>query len=227
MPKTSTVSWCDITWNPVVGCRKVSPGCGNCTAEQSLNRLKGRKLSDYKYGFEPYEAQERLYLPFNWKKPQIILVNSLSDLFLEEISLDYLNKVMLVMKDTPRHRYVISSKRMTHLACIAEQLHWPSNLVLGTSIESHDYLYRLDILKTLPPSLKFVSFQPLIGEVINPDVSGLGWVTCEAESGLNARRVDFNWIAHIKDACMARNVPFVYNANFIIEDRMRKMIMAA
>jgi len=224
MSKQTTISWCDNTWNPVVGCRKISPGCDNCTAERALSRLKGRKLDDYANGFEPTETHERLHIPFNWKNPQIVLVNSLSDIFLEEISLSYLNKMMQVMQETPRHKYVLVTKRMTNLALMANQLIWPDNLVLGTSIESHEYLYRMDILKTLPPKLKFVSFQPLLDAVYVPDFTGIDWVTCESEAGMRARKTDFTWIVSIRDACKISNVPFQYAANCFVEEPIRKMI---
>ena len=225
--KQATTSWCDVTWNPVIGCRKVGPGCQNCTAEPAINRLKGRGLSDYKNGFAPAEVFERMHIPYNWKNPQIVLVNSLSDVFLEEISIDYLNKMMTVMENTKRHHYALMVKRMANLALIADQLIWPKNLILGTSIESHEYLYRMDILKTLPPKLKFICFQPLLAEVNVSDFTGIDWVTCEGESGLQARSPDFSWIVTIRDACKVSNIPFVYASNFMAEDVVRQKILSS
>jgi protein gp37 len=206
----STIEWTDVTWNPVTGCKKISPGCKFCYAEVMSRRLKAMGVKKYKDGFNIRVHPESLSLPFSWKKPRKVFVNSMSDLFHDEISDDFIKAVFAVMNSTPQHTYQVLTKRSDRLLKIHELLNWTPNIWMGVSVENQNYDFRvLDLAKT-NASTKFLSVEPLIGPIKDLCLDNIDWVIVGGESGHKARPVKIDWIRRLKDICSESNVPFFF-----------------
>ena len=204
--KTSRISWTDATWNPVVGCDKVSPGCDNCYAEALTRRFPAR----YPDGFKLTPKPHRLKDPYKWS-PRTIFVNSMSDLFHADISLEYLHEVWNVMLNTPQHTYQILTKRPSIMRYRIEyqQLALPPHIWLGTSVESQEFAAkRIPSLLAIPASVRFISAEPLLGPLdLSPWMTDLQWVIVGGESGGGYRPMDMQWARDIRDQCEHENVP--------------------
>lgn len=162
---TSTIEWTEITWNPVTGCTKLSPGCKFCYAEVMSKRLKAMGLEKYSDGFKIKVHPDTLTIPFTWKKPRVVFVNSMSDLFHDQVPESFIKAVFEVMNNTPQHTYQVLTKRAERLLEISSRLKWTPNIWMGVSVENQDYAYRADYLSQTPALTKFLSIEPLIGEV--------------------------------------------------------------
>lgn len=206
----SKIEWTDITWNPTTGCSKVSEGCKHCYAERMANRLKGMGNPRYINGFEPTEHEDALILPYLWKKPKKIFVNSMSDLFHESISEDFIKKVFKVMNETPLHTYQILTKRPERALELSRSLDWTPNIWQGTSIENNRVCSRADYLRQIPAAIRFLSIEPLIGAIENLDLNNIQWVIVGGESGPGARPMHEEWVQSILAQCQQNGVAFFF-----------------
>lgn len=212
MPEKTAISWTDSTWNPVHGCSKVSSGCKNCYAELiSLRYGHTKEPWTQKNVVENVSMQpHKLSEPLKWKSPRRVFVNSMSDLFHENVPLNYIRRVFAVMHEAHWHRFQILTKRAERLAELAPSLSWPYNVWMGVSIEDARNMGRLDYLRTVPARVRFVSFEPLIGPIENPDLSGIHWAIVGGESGDNRRDMPHEWARMIRDACVEQSVAYYF-----------------
>ena len=210
MASNSSIEWTDSTWNPVTGCSKVSPGCKNCYAERLAARLKAMGNPRYKNGFSVTLHDDLLSLPLRWSKPRLIFVNSMSDLFHEEIPDEFVNRVFETMKRADQHIFQILTKRSQRLVELAPSLSWPSNVWQGVSVEDSNHLWRIAHLQEVPSAIRFVSVEPLIGPIPRLLLDGIHWVIVGGESGPNHRPIDRGWVVEIRDQCIDAGVPFFF-----------------
>lgn len=206
----SKIEWTEITWNPTTGCTKVSSGCKNCYAERWANMQQKRGIDQYKNGFKLTLSPQRLSDPFKWKKPQLVFVNSMSDLFHENIPDDYIIQVFEIMNQTPNHTYQVLTKRIERILKLASLLNWTNNIWLGVSVESNEFISRINLLKKSLAKTKFISFEPLLGNIEFETYEGIDWVLVGGESGGKARLIKKEWILSIKNNCQKHNVPFFF-----------------
>lgn len=210
MAKSSDIEWTESTWNPVTGCTKVSPGCKYCYAERMAERLRAMGQANYANAFALTLQPHMLELPLRWKKPQTIFVNSMSDLFHEDVPLPYIHKVFDVMKKAHWHRFQVLTKRSERLAGFSPQLDWARNIWMGVSVEKDKYRFRIDDLRGTAAHLKFLSLEPLLGPLHNLDLRGIDWVIVGGESGFKARPMKLAWVIDIRDQCKRARVPFFF-----------------
>ncbi|TDF94709.1 DUF5131 family protein [Paenibacillus piri] len=204
------IEWTDMTWNPTTGCSKVSEGCKNCYAERMAKRLKAMGNPRYLRGFEPQEHYDALSIPYTWKKPKRVFVNSMSDLFHDEISDEFIAQVFDVMNKTPLHTYQILTKRPQRAVQMADCLNWSDNIWMGTSVENSRVVGRIDELREVPARVRFLSCEPLIGALEAMNLQEIHWVIVGGESGPGARPMDANWVRSILNQCQAAEVPFFF-----------------
>lgn len=206
----SDIEWTESTWNPVTGCSKISPGCAHCYAERMALRLQAMRQANYRDGFKVVMHEQALTLPLRWKKPQIIFVNSMSDLFHPEVSLEFIKKVFAVMEQAKHHRFQILTKRAERLGECVGALPWPSNVWAGVSVENQDYVHRLDCLRSVPAAVRFVSIEPLLGPLPSLKLESIDWVIVGGESGPGARPIEASWVRDIRNQCASANIPFFF-----------------
>lgn len=210
MAQLSSIEWTDATWNPVTGCTKISPGCKHCYAERMAKRLQAMGQPRYRDGFNLTLQHDVVTQPLSWKKPRLVFVNSMSDLFHDEVPLAYLKRVFEVMTEAHWHVFQILTKRSERLDETAQNLSWPPNVWIGVSVENDDYAYRIDHLKRVPAAVRFLSIEPLLGPITNLSLTHVDWVIVGGESGPFARFVDPNWVRSIRDECVSSGVPFFF-----------------
>lgn len=206
----SAIEWTEATWNPVTGCDKVSPGCKHCYAEVMARRLQGMGQANYRKGFELTLQPHMLDRPLRWRKPQIVFVNSMSDLFHKEIPLEFVRQVFDVMTRASWHTFQVLTKRADRLEELAPALPWPANVWMGVSVEREDYSFRIDHLRKTPASVKFLSLEPLLGPLSCLDLRGIDWVIVGGESGPRARPMEGEWVRDIQCQCRKVSVPFFF-----------------
>jgi len=206
----SAIEWTESTWNPVTGCTKISSGCLNCYAERMAKRLKAMGQNNYRNGFKVTCHPNILDIPLQWKKPQMIFVNSMSDLFHEDVPLEFIQEVFDVMRRASRHIFQVLTKRSRRLLELNQQIDWPPNVWMGVSVENQDYLFRVENLRQTSAHLKFLSLEPLLGPLPNLDLDGISWVIVGGESGPGARPLKEEWVINIRDQCLAANIPFFF-----------------
>jgi len=206
----SKIEWTESTWNPVTGCTKISSGCKNCYAERMAKRLQKMGQPNYMNGFQVTLHEHILDYPLRWKKPQTIFVNSMSDLFHEQIPEVFILKVFDVMKKAHWHTFQVLTKRSQRLKELAKQLEWPSNVWIGVSVENEDVQFRIDALKEVPASVRFLSLEPLLGPLPFIELANIDWVIVGGESGPRARPIKEEWVIEIKEQCVKQNVPFFF-----------------
>ncbi|MBD3749805.1 MAG: phage Gp37/Gp68 family protein [Sphingobacteriales bacterium] len=207
----SSIEWTELTWNPVTGCTKISPGCKYCYAEVMSNRLKAMRIDKYKNGFKKVVTHlDTLNTPFTWKKPKIVFVNSMSDLFHPDVPTEFIKSVFEVMNKTPQHIYQVLTKRSERLIEIANGLNWSSNIWMGVSVENEEYTYRINDLSLTPAKTKFLSIEPLIGPVKTLNLTHIDWVIVGGESGVKARPIQKEWIEFVREKCKEYNVAFFF-----------------
>jgi protein gp37 len=206
----SEIEWTESTWNPVTGCTKVSPGCKHCYAERMAKRLRAMGQENYRNGFRLTLQPRMLDLPLRWRKPQVIFVNSMSDLFHEDVPLDYILRVFDVMRRAQWHRFQVLTKRSARLAELDSKLDWAPNIWMGVSVESDEYRARIDDLRRTRALFKFLSLEPLLGPLHNLDLHGVDWVIVGGESGHRARAMNLAWAIDLRDQCRKANVPFFF-----------------
>ena len=206
----SSIEWTESTWNPVTGCTKVSPGCAHCYAERMALRLQAMGHPNYVNGFKVTVHEHMLALPLRWKKPQMIFVNSMSDLFHEDVPLEFIQKVFDVMRRASWHIFQVLTKRSQRLLELNPEIDWPPNVWMGVSVENQDYIFRIEHLRQTNAHLKFLSLEPLLGPLPNLDLRGIDWVIVGGESGPGARPIKEEWVIDIRDQCRAANIPFFF-----------------
>lgn len=204
----SKIEWTDATWNPVTGCNKVSPGCKHCYAERMSKRLKATGMAKYRNGFEVTLHPDTLEIPLGWRKPRSIFVNSMSDLFHVDVPESFIRDVFDVMERAHWHRYQVLTKRAERVAELSDALPWPSQVWMGVSVESQDYVHRIDLLRETDAKVKFLSLEPLLGPLQQLDLDGIDWVITGGESGPGARPLHPEWVRDIRDQCIDAGVAF-------------------
>lgn len=210
MSANSSIEWTETTWNPVTGCTKVSPGCQHCYAERMAKRLQAMGHPNYKNGFELTTHDHSLEIPFSIRKPKLIFVNSMSDLFHENIPISFINEVFSVMNKASWHTFQVLTKRADILLKLAPTLKWTPNIWMGVSVENEKYSNRIDFLKQTPAVIKFISFEPLLGPIMYHAFSGIDWVIVGGESGPGARKLEKYWVINIKQKCEYNSIPFFF-----------------
>ncbi|AVK96680.1 phage Gp37/Gp68 family protein [Lysinibacillus sphaericus] len=210
MSSNSNIEWTEATWNPVTGCSKVSQGCKNCYAERMAKRLVAMGNPRYINGFKVTLHDDLVTLPYKWAKPRKVFVNSMSDLFHEDVPLEFIQRVFDTMNDTPRHTYQILTKRAKRLSELASHLKWGPNIWMGVSIENESVLDRIDYLRTVPATVRFLSCEPLLGPLNNMDITDIHWVIVGGESGPHSRPMEEEWVWNIKLNCERNNVAFFF-----------------
>ena len=210
MAVDSKIEWTDATWNPVTGCNKISPGCKLCYAERLTKRLKATGMAKYRNGFAVTEHPGALEIPLRWRKPRVIFVNSMSDLFHDEVSDEFVRDVFGVMERADWHRYQVLTKRPERVAALSAELPWPSQIWLGVSVESERYTHRIDLLRQCGAAIKFLSLEPLLGPLPDLNLDGIDWVIVGGESGPGARPMEAEWAQDIRDQCVEAGVPFYF-----------------
>ena len=210
MSAKSAIEWTDSTWNPVTGCSKISAGCANCYAERMSRRLSAMGRNNYADGFKVALHEDMLNRPMTWKSSHVIFVNSMSDLFHNDVPVDFVHRVFNVMNKAHRHAYQILTKRSGRLRRLNSRLPWNSNIWMGVSVESSKYLYRIDDLRLTGAHIKFVSFEPLLAPVGEIDLKGIDWVIVGGESGPKSRPMDPTWVLEIRDQCIRNKTPFFF-----------------
>jgi len=210
MAHKSPIEWTESTWNPVTGCKKISPGCKNCYAERLSKRLKAMGQANYANGFKLTLQPHMLELPLRWKRPQTIFVNSMSDLFHTDVPLDYIQQVFDVMNRAHWHRFQVLTKRADRLEKISSELKWSSNIWMGVSVENQKYVDRIDHLRRTDAKIKFLSLEPLIGPLKGLNLEGIDWAIVGGESGYGFRPVKEEWVVDIREQCEQFDVPFFF-----------------
>lgn len=207
---TTRIEWTETTWNPVTGCSRVSPGCQHCYAERMARRLQAMGHPNYRDGFAVRTHEHMLPIPHSWTKPRMVFVNSMGDLFHEDVPFEFIQQVFDVMRQTPRHTYQLLTKRAERLADLASQLEWPSNVWMGVTVEDNERLTRVANLLTVPARVRFLSIEPLLGPLPDLSLTGLQWVIVGGESGPRARPIEAEWVTDIRDHCLKSEVPFFF-----------------
>ena len=208
----SKIEWTEKTWNPVTGCTKMSEACQNCYAEVMAKRLSGMPASKEKYknGFRLTLHPEALEEPLHWKKPQMVFVVSMGDLFHKDVPFEYIDKVMDVILRTPQHTYQILTKRADRMEEYFSHRYTPKNAWLGVTCENASHYDRISKLRYIAASVRFVSCEPLLGDMSDVYLGGIDWVITGGESGVNARRPNADWFRGLRDNCRKSNVPFFF-----------------
>ena len=210
MGAKSAIEWTDATWNPVTGCTKVSPGCKYCYAERLALRLQAMENRRYRNGFAVTLHPDQITLPLRWVQPRRIFVNSMSDLFHEDVPEDFIRNVFVTMARAHWHIFQILTKRAKRLAEMAGKLPWPPNVWQGVSVENARYAARISHLTKVAAAVRFISVEPLLGPVPNLALKGIDWVIVGGESGPRHRPPDPAWVREIRDQCVAAGVPFFF-----------------
>ncbi|MFI2635085.1 DUF5131 family protein [Streptomyces collinus] len=219
MSDRSAIEWTEATWNPTTGCDRVSAGCDNCYALTLAKRLKAMGSAKYQKDGDPRTSgpgfgltvhRDALQIPYGWKSPRTVFVNSMSDLFHARVPLDFVRQVFEVIADTPQHTYQVLTKRARRLRQVADRLEWPANLWMGVSVESEKELFRVDDLRRVSAAVRFLSCEPLLGPLEGLDVSDIDWVIAGGESGPRFRPLEPTWVTGIRDVCQESGVPFFF-----------------
>jgi protein gp37 len=194
----------------VTGCSRVSAGCQHCYAERMAKRLQGMGVAKYANGFEVTPHPDVLEDPFTWKKPRLIFVNSMSDLFHEKIPVAYLRQIFDVMRRADWHVFQILTKRAERLAKMAPRIDWPPNVWMGVTVESARFTHRIDLIRETGAAIKWLSMEPLLSEVPDMNLSGIDWIVVGGESGPGARPMRKEWAVDIQRQCREQNVHFFF-----------------
>jgi protein gp37 len=219
MADRSAIEWTSATWNPTTGCDRISAGCDHCYALALARRLKAMGQPKYQNDGDPRTSgpgfgltahADVLRVPYSWRAPRVVFVNSMSDLFHARVPLDFVRQVFGVIAGTPQHTYQILTKRSSRLRKVAGRLDWPANLWMGVSVEDDSSLFRVDDLRAVPAAVRFLSCEPLIGPLPGLDLSGIGWVIAGGESGAGCRPLDPSWATGIRELCADAGVPFFF-----------------
>ena len=210
MADRSAIEWTESTWNPVTGCSKVSPGCAHCYAEAFAERWRGVPGHPYEQGFDLRLWPSRLEQPLAWKRPRTIFVNSMSDLFHEDVPAEFIASVFDVMARAEWHTFQILTKRHERLVELAADLSWPPNVWMGVTIENRRFVHRADALRAVPAAVRFISAEPLLGPLEGLDLERIDWLIAGGESGPGHRPVRVEWLRELRNRCKADGVAFFF-----------------
>jgi protein gp37 len=210
MGEHSAIEWTESTWNPVTGCTKISPGCAHCYAERMTRRLKAMGQPNYRNGFRVTIHPHTIDLPLSWRKPQMIFVNSMSDLFHDDVPAGFIHDVFRTMRKADWHTFQVLTKRAERLAELAPDLNWAPNVWMGVTAENADCVHRIDLLRRVRASVRFLSLEPLLGPLPSLDLDGIDWVVVGGESGPGARPMDRSWVTDIRERCLEAGVRFFF-----------------
>lgn len=217
--KKTNIEWTDFTWNPVTGCDRISAGCDHCYALTMARRLKAMGTPQYQNDGDPRTSgpgfgvtmhPEALDLPRMWGGRRMVFVNSMSDLFHAKVTAAFINDLIEVIRDTPQHTYQVLTKRAVRARKLSANIDWPDNLWLGVSVEDMQVAHRVDELRQIPAKVKFLSCEPLLGDLSELNLAGIDWVIAGGESGMNARPMHIEWARAVRDNCLAHEVPFFF-----------------
>lgn len=210
MSEKSAIEWTGSTWNPVTGCSKISTGCRNCYAERMARRLQAMGQPNYRNGFGVTLHPHVVDLPLAWKTPRTIFVNSMSDLFHEEVPTAFIQKIFSVMVKAKGHRFQVLTKRSERLLTLSAGLPWTRNIWMGVTVEDGSVIDRIDHLRKTGAAVKFLSIEPLLGPLPELSLAGVDWVIVGGESGPGARYMDPSWVIDIQGQCVSAGVPFFF-----------------
>jgi protein gp37 len=206
----TSIEWTETTWNPLTGCTKISPGCRNCYAERMAKRLQAMGQPNYINGFQLSLHEHMLDVPLQWKKPRLIFVNSMSDLFHEDVPEEFILRTFDVMRQASWHVFQVLTKRSDRLLKLSPQLQWPDNVWMGVSVEQAEYTFRIDHLRGTGAKVRFLSLEPLLGPLPGLNLANIHWVIVGGESGPRARPIEPSWVMEIRDQCLSTDVPFFF-----------------
>jgi protein gp37 len=219
MGDKSSIEWTQATWNPTTGCDRISAGCDNCYALTLAKRLKAMGNAKYQSDGNPRTSgpgfgvalhAEALDVPRRWKRPRIVFVNSMSDLFHAQVPTSFIERVFKVMAETPRHTYQVLTKRPKRLARIAGSLPWPPNVWMGVSVENEATRWRADALRSVPAAVRFISAEPLLEPLPHLDLKGIDWLIAGGESGPGHRPLSEAWVADLRDQCLNAGTAYFF-----------------
>ena len=210
MATKSSIEWTEATWNPLTGCTKISPGCKHCYAERMAKRLQAMGQTNYRNGFHLSLHEHVLEIPLHWKHPQMIFVNSMSDLFHEDVPIDFIQRVFSIMRQASWHTFQVLTKRSARLLELDNQIAWPDNVWMGVSVENSDYTFRIDQLRQTHALIKFLSLEPLLGPLQGLQLADIDWVIVGGESGPGSRPIEVSWVQDIRDQCLGNRTPFFF-----------------
>lgn len=210
MAQNSAIEWTETTWNPVTGCKKISPGCKHCYAERMAKRLKAMNQPRYANGFKVTLQDDLVEAPLKWRSSRIIFVNSMSDLFHRDVPDEFIIRCFETMQKADWHQFQVLTKRPERLLQLSSRLPLSENIWLGTSVESQDYVERVRVLSKVKTSIRFLSVEPLLGPIPRLPLQNIEWVIVGGESGPGARPMEPNWVRAIRDRCIRFEIPFFF-----------------
>jgi len=210
MATQSRIEWTESTWNPLTGCTKVSPGCKHCYAERMAHRLRAMGVENYANGFALTLHPRAVSLPLQWSKPQMIFVNSMSDLFHKDVPTEFIWSIFSVIRTAHWHTFQVLTKRSERLVELSPSLDWPPNLWMGVSVETPKFIPRIRDLQRTAACVKFLSLEPLLAALPRIPLKGIDWVIVGGESGPGSRPMKPEWVFQIRDQCLAKGVPFFF-----------------
>ena len=210
MSGKTKIEWTESTWNPVTGCTPVSAGCQHCYAARFAKRLQAMGNPRYKNAFNITIHEDLINAPLRWKKPQMVFVNSMSDLFHDEVPIDTIKAIFQTMNNAPIHTFQVLTKRAERLAQLAPELNWTPNIWMGVTVENQDNLYRVDLLRSTNAHIKFVSAEPLLSALETIDLTGIDWLIVGGESGPGCRPIKEDWILDLKQKAEQNNTAFFF-----------------
>lgn len=206
----SRIEWTEVTWNPVTGCSKISTGCDNCYAERMAKRLRGMGVARYSRGFEVTLQEDLVEAPLRWRKPRTVFVNSMSDLFHQDVPTEFIKRVFATMAAAPQHQFQVLTKRSKRLRRLSPDLQWPENVWMGVSVEAPNAYHRIEALQAVPAAVRFLSVEPLLAAVPELPLEAIDWVIVGGESGAGARPMNPDWVRSVRDRCAASGTPFFF-----------------
>ena len=212
MAAASRIEWTQATWNPITGCTPISAGCQHCYARRMARRLQAMGQERYRRGFEVALHNDLINLPAHWRQPRLVFVNSMSDLFHEQVPVEFIQQVFRTMTTCPQHTFQVLTKRSARLADprVRGDHDWPANVWVGVTVERADYTFRIDHLRQTGARVKFLSLEPLLGPLPHLDLRDIDWVIVGGESGPGARPMAPDWVLDIRDRCLVADVPFFF-----------------
>jgi protein gp37 len=199
-----------MTWNPVTGCTKVSQGCKNCYAERMAKRLKAMGVERYRDGFKVTLHEDLLEVPKKWKGSKLVFVNSMSDVFHEDVPIEFIQRLFKTMNECPQHTFQLLTKRSERVKELGSQLDWGENIWMGVSVEDERVMHRVDDLREVPAQVRFLSCEPLIGPLSSLQLDGIHWVIAGGESGPRSRPMEREWVEEIREKCEDASVAFFF-----------------
>jgi Bacteriophage protein gp37 len=206
----SKIEWTEETWNPITGCTKCSEGCLHCYAETFARRLQAMGNSRYINGFNVTIHEDLIKKPFEWKKPKLVFVNSMSDLFHEDIPDEIILRIFQVMNKASKHTFQILTKRSNRLVKLSKQINWTNNIWMGVSIENQNVLFRCEDLKETGAYIKFISAEPLLGSLSMLDLKGIDWLIVGGESGSGSRPIEESWVLELRNIALNAQTAFFF-----------------